>query len=80
MRGYPQERAEAGPSSNQRTPLPATVLPFSKDENANVDPVLVDRLAGEIARRMREDKLMTNACSGFWSRQHEEGPPPAYGH
>ncbi|KAJ6188829.1 hypothetical protein N7519_003737 [Penicillium mononematosum] len=80
MRGYPQERAEAGPSSNQRTPLPATILPFSKDENANVDPVLVDRLAGEIARRMREDKLMTNACSGFWSRQHEDSPPPAYGH
>ncbi|KAF3012478.1 ERMES complex subunit [Penicillium rubens] len=80
MRGYPQERAEAGPSSNQRTPLPAAVLPFSKDENANVDPVLVDRLAGEIARRMREDKLMTNACSGFWSRQHEDSPPPAYGH
>ncbi|CAG8876997.1 unnamed protein product [Penicillium nalgiovense] len=74
------ERAEVGPSSNQRTPLPATVLPFSRDENANVDPVLVDRLAGEIARRMREDKLMTNACSGFWSRQHEDSPPPAYGH
>ncbi|CAG8910231.1 unnamed protein product [Penicillium egyptiacum] len=83
IRGYPQEKAEAGPSNNQRPPLPATVLPFSKDENANnesVDSVLVERLAGEIARRMREDKLMTNACSGFWSRQHEDSPPPAYGH
>ncbi|KAJ6128465.1 hypothetical protein N7471_009682 [Penicillium samsonianum] len=83
VRGYPQEKAEPGPSSNQRPPLPATVLPFTKDENANnesVDSVLVERLAGEIARRMREDKLMTNACSGFWSRQHEESPPPAYGH
>ncbi|KAF4764495.1 hypothetical protein N7455_010205 [Penicillium solitum] len=82
VRGYPQEKAEPGPSSNQRAPLPATVLPFSKDENANegVDSVLVERLAGEIARRMREDKLMTNACSGFWSRQHEDSPPPAYGH
>lgn len=82
VRGYPQEKAEPGPSSNQRGPLPATVLPFSKNENANesVDSVLVERLAGEIARRMREDKLMTNACSGFWSRQHEDSPPPAYGH
>ncbi|KAJ5603455.1 hypothetical protein N7537_006411 [Penicillium hordei] len=82
VRGYPQEKAEPGPSGNQRPPLPATVLPFSKDENANesVDSVLVERLAGEIARRMREDKLMTNACSGFWSRQHEDSPPPAYGH
>ncbi|KGO67816.1 hypothetical protein PITC_044920 [Penicillium italicum] len=82
VRSYPQEKAEPGPSSNQRPSLPATVLPFSKDEHANesVDSVLVERLAGEIARRMREDKLMTNACSGFWSRQHEDSPPPAYGH
>ncbi|OQE45933.1 hypothetical protein PENCOP_c001G03211 [Penicillium coprophilum] len=83
VRGYPQEKAEPGPSSNQRPELPATVLPFNKDErpnNESVDSVLVERLAGEIARRMREDKLMTNACSGFWSRQHEDSPPPAYGH
>ncbi|KAJ5772899.1 hypothetical protein N7457_007795 [Penicillium paradoxum] len=84
VRGYPHEKVEAGPSSsNQRPPLPATVLPFSKDEKVNgdsVDSVLVERLAGEIARRMREDKLMTSACSGFWSRQHEDAPPPAYGH
>ncbi|KAI3243480.1 hypothetical protein DTO012A7_2297 [Penicillium roqueforti] len=79
VRGYPNEKATPGPSSNQRTPLPTTF----KDENANnesVDSVLVERLAGEIARRMREDKLMTNACSGFWSRQREDSPPPAYGH
>ncbi|KAJ5513070.1 hypothetical protein N7463_002622 [Penicillium fimorum] len=82
VRGYPQEKAEPGPSSNQRPQLPATILPFNKEErpNGSVDSVLVERLAGEIARRMREDKLMTNACSGFWSRQHEDSPPPAYGH
>ncbi|KAJ5959177.1 uncharacterized protein N7479_006327 [Penicillium vulpinum] len=83
VNGYPQEKVEPGSSTNQRPPLPATVLPFHKDEKANsesVDSVLVERLAGEIARRMREDKLMTNACSGFWSRQHEDSPPPAYGH
>lgn len=81
-RGYSHEKDEAGPSSIQRS-LPATVLPFSQDEKINddgVDSVLVERLAGEIARRMREDKLMTNACSGFWSRQQEDSPPPAYGH
>ncbi|KAJ5776045.1 uncharacterized protein N7511_001056 [Penicillium nucicola] len=82
VRGYPQEKADAGPSSNARPPLPATALPFTKVEKSSesVDSVLVERLAGEIARRMREDKLMTSACSGFWSRQHEDTPPPAYGH
>ncbi|KAJ5129290.1 uncharacterized protein N7515_005329 [Penicillium bovifimosum] len=82
VRNY-HEKAEAGPSSSQRPPLPAHALPFTKDDKVNtenVDSVLVERLAGEIARRMREDKLMTNACSGFWSRQHEDTPPPAYGH
>ncbi|KAJ6049928.1 uncharacterized protein N7446_006745 [Penicillium canescens] len=73
--------ADAGPSSSVRPPLPATVLPFTEEKtNDSVDSVLVERLAGEIARRMREDKLMTSACSGFWSRQHEDTPPPAYGH
>ncbi|KAJ5990942.1 hypothetical protein N7522_011149 [Penicillium canescens] len=72
--------ADAGPSSSVRPPLPATVLPFTEKTNDSVDSVLVERLAGEIARRMREDKLMTSACSGFWSRQHEDTPPPAYGH
>jgi distribution and morphology protein 34 len=82
IRGYPHEKADAGPSSGARPPLPATALPFTKEEKSNdsVDSVLVERLAGEIARRMREDKLMTSACSGFWSRQHEDTPPPAYGH
>jgi distribution and morphology protein 34 len=79
VRGFPQEKAEAGPSA--RGPLPAAALPFTKEEKPDsVDSVLVERLAGEIARRMREDKMMTNACSGFWSRQHEDTPPPAYGH
>ncbi|KAJ6052103.1 hypothetical protein N7460_002637 [Penicillium canescens] len=79
--GYPHEKADAGPSSSVRPPLPATVLPFTEEKtNDSVDSVLVERLAGEIARRMREDKLMTSACSGFWSRQHEDTPPPAYGH
>lgn len=77
---YPNEKAEAGPS---RPPLPATVLPFSKEDKTEgpVDNLLVERLAGEIARRMREEKMMTgNACSNFWSRVQDDAPPPAYGH
>ncbi|KAJ5105245.1 hypothetical protein NUU61_002592 [Penicillium alfredii] len=77
------DRAEAGSSSSAaRPPLPATVLPFAKEDAAEdpVDPVLVEKLAGEIARRMRNDKLMgTNACSNFWSH-HPDESPPAYGH
>ncbi|KAJ5693209.1 hypothetical protein N7462_002632 [Penicillium macrosclerotiorum] len=83
--GYPHEKAEAGPSSGSaRPPLPATVLPFTKEENTagdSVDPLLVERLAGEIARRMRDEKLMANnACSNFWTRAQDDTPPPAYGH
>ncbi|KAJ5911216.1 Mitochondrial distribution and morphology protein 34-2 [Penicillium subrubescens] len=83
--GYQNEKAEAGPSSaTARPPLPATILPFTKEDNPtgdSVDSLLVERLAGEIARRMREEKLMANnACSNFWSRAQDDAPPPAYGH
>ncbi|KAJ5584209.1 uncharacterized protein N7459_004009 [Penicillium hispanicum] len=82
---YPHEKAEAGPSSGPaRPPLPATVLPLTKEDNTtgeSVDALLVERLAGEIARRMRDEKLMaTNACSNFWTRAQDDTPPPAYGH
>lgn len=82
---YPNEKAEAGPSSGPaRPPLPAAILPFTKEDTVpgdSVDPFLVERLAGEIARRMREEKLMANpACSNFWARTQEDTPPPAYGH
>ncbi|KAJ5726711.1 uncharacterized protein N7483_008068 [Penicillium malachiteum] len=80
---YPDEKAEAGPSSGTtRQSLPATILPFKEEESNkdSVDPRLVERLAGEIARRMREDKLMSaNACSNFWTRSQDDAPP-AYGH
>lgn len=78
IRGISREKDEAGSS---RPPLPTTALPFTMEKsNDGVDSVLVERLAGEIARRMREDKMLTNACSGFFTRQQEETPPPAYGH
>lgn len=81
----PDEKAEAGPSSAlSRPPLPAAILPFTKEDTVagdSVDPVLVERLAGEIARRMRDEKLMANnACSNFWARAQDDAPPPAYGH
>lgn len=83
VRGRP-EKAEAGPSSGStRPPLPSTILPLTKEEPSGepVDPVLVERLAGEIARRMRDEKFAPNsACSPFWSRAHDDTPPPAYGH
>lgn len=84
-RAYPNEKAEAGPSSGPaRPPLPAAILPFTKEDTVSgdsVDSLLVERLAGEIARRMRDEKLMANnACSNFWTRAQEDTPPPAYGH
>ncbi|RDW81007.1 MDM34 family protein [Aspergillus mulundensis] len=64
--------------------LPSTILPFT-DEKASsnlVDQALVERLAGEIARRMRDEKMSgSSSCTPFWDRlNHEEAPPPAYGH
>ncbi|KAE8350293.1 mitochondrial distribution and morphology protein 34 [Aspergillus coremiiformis] len=74
------EKQEASPS---RT-LPATILSFTNEKSSSgtVDQALVERLAGEIARRMRDEKLMPrSSCGGaFWGRpDHEEYPPPAYG-
>ncbi|KAL4988622.1 mitochondrial distribution and morphology protein 34 [Aspergillus falconensis] len=64
--------------------LPSTILPFT-DEKASsslVDQALVERLAGEIARRMRDEKMSgSSSCTPFWDRlNHDEAPPPAYGH
>ncbi|KAI9931248.1 hypothetical protein ASPWEDRAFT_102496 [Aspergillus wentii DTO 134E9] len=76
---YNREKAEAGPSRQ----LPAAALPFTNEQSTGgvVDQILVEKLAGEIARRMREEKLISS-CSGFWERpshSQEESPPPAYG-
>ncbi|KAL2856055.1 hypothetical protein BJY01DRAFT_188149 [Aspergillus pseudoustus] len=64
--------------------LPSTALPFTEEKISSnaVDQALVERLAGEIARRMREEKLSgASSCNPFWDRlSHEETPPPAYGH
>ncbi|RAK82623.1 MDM34 family protein [Aspergillus fijiensis CBS 313.89] len=73
-----EKQQEAGVTRN----LPATALPFtdSKPTSSGVDQALVERLAGEIARRMRDEKLTPGGnCSAFWDRLSHEDAPPAYG-
>ncbi|EAW10446.1 MDM34 family protein [Aspergillus clavatus NRRL 1] len=81
---YLNEKQDAGSSTGVPRQLPSAILPFLNDNPMNrvVDQALVERLAGEIARRMRDEKFMaTNACGSFWDRHsQEESPPPAYGH
>lgn len=79
---YDSEKREVGPSTQGRQ-LPSTILPFTQPNvtaPSGIDQGLVEKLAGEIARRMREEKLMDNSCGGFWDGQKEDAPPPAYGH
>ncbi|RAL04072.1 uncharacterized protein BO80DRAFT_422458 [Aspergillus ibericus CBS 121593] len=62
--------------------LPSKALPFTdtKPTSSIVDQALVERLAGEIARRMRDEKLTSgNSCSSFWDRLSHDDAPPAYG-
>lgn len=81
---YPNEKQDAGSSTGLPRQLPSAILPFlnGSPTNTMVEQALVERLAGEIARRMRDEKFMAgNACGAFWDRQgQEESPPPAYGH
>ena len=84
LRGPPRSEAES--SGAQPRKLPATILPFSQEiptGSSVVDQVLVEKLAGEIARRMRDEKAMPgNSCGTFWDHHgtQEGPPPPAYGH
>ena len=76
------EKRDPGPSRE----LPSAALPFTEEKpsSSSVDPALVEKLAGEIARRMRDENLLptSGTCGGaFWGRTNspEETPPPAYG-
>ncbi|PWY87747.1 hypothetical protein BO70DRAFT_360390 [Aspergillus heteromorphus CBS 117.55] len=72
------EKQDAGVSRQ----LPSTALPFTdaKPTSSIVDQALVERLAGEIARRMRDEKMAPgNPCSSFWDRLSHDDAPPAYG-
>ncbi|KAL4955983.1 hypothetical protein BDW69DRAFT_103979 [Aspergillus filifer] len=78
--GQHTEKSESEPSRQ----LPSTILPFIDEKTGSslVDQALVERLAGEITRRMRDEKISgSSSCTPFWDRlNHEETPPPAYGH
>lgn len=81
MRRAPSHNEKQETASEPPRQLPSTILPFTKDKPSSTgfDQGLVEKLAGEIARRIREEKLMeTNSCGNFWDGP-KETPPPAYG-
>ncbi|KAL4887140.1 hypothetical protein BJY04DRAFT_227292 [Aspergillus karnatakaensis] len=84
MRSHVGYGVSEKPEAELSRQLPSTILPFTgeKATSSIVDQALVERLAGEIARRMREEKVSgSSSCNPFWDRlNHEETPPPAYGH
>ncbi|KAL4803718.1 hypothetical protein BDV18DRAFT_38441 [Aspergillus unguis] len=77
-------RYAENPEAESSRQLPSTALSFADEKGSSglVDQALVERLAGEIARRMRDEKMSgSSSCNPFWDRlNHEETPPPAYGH
>lgn len=76
------EKHESGPSTDPTRPLPASILSF-KDTAAPhgdvIDQAWVTKMAGEIARRMHEEKMTSNQCDSFWNRRNFDEAPPAYG-
>ncbi|KAJ5867261.1 hypothetical protein N7534_001814 [Penicillium rubens] len=79
----PTPHQEASPPLGPTRQLSAAGLPFPHDSSTGsvVDQVFLDTLAGEVARRMRDEKLMApNSCGTFCGHGlPEEPPPPAYG-
>jgi len=63
--------------------LPSSALPFMdvSPGSSLVESALVMKIAGEIARRMQEEKSsILSHCNNYWDgRNPEEIPPPAYG-
>ena len=78
---YPiEKRSEPGVSSSTSVPL-THLSPSPIDESASSDIMAqpwLTKIAGEIARKVQDQKA---ADSGFWDRSNEaqEEPPPAYG-
>ncbi|CAD6569901.1 MAG: ERMES complex subunit [Alectoria sarmentosa] len=78
---YPVEkRPKPGASSSSSAPL-QRLPPSPMDESSSGDMMAqpwLTKMAGEIARKVRDQKA---ADSGFWDRRSEtqEEPPPAYG-
>lgn len=78
--GHPMEKAEAGPSAARNTSSPLLTSPFPYLESSPggiLEQAWVMKMAGEIARRVQDEK---SADRGFWERgDREDTPPPAYG-
>ncbi|CAG8294010.1 unnamed protein product [Penicillium nalgiovense] len=78
----PTPHQEVGSPLGPTRQLSAAGLPFPHDSltGSIVDQVFLDTLAGEVARRMRDEKLMApDSCGSFWGHGlPEETSPPAY--
>jgi mitochondrial distribution and morphology protein 34 len=78
---YPPAKPEAGPSAAQAdlsSPLLAAPFPYLESAPGGIlEQAWMMKMAGEIARRVQEQKA---ADDGFWNGGgREESPPPAYG-
>ena len=80
---YPAEKTEAGPSSSALRNMPPTMFPFMDPAHSGgiLEQAWMMKMAGEIARRMQEDKSAAmGPTGGAWNHNgREEIPPPAYG-
>lgn len=84
---YPTEKPQqplfssssSRPYPQLQSPPDSSSLPYldSHPSNGILEQAWVVKMAGEIARRVHDEKA---ANSGFWDRsERDEGPPPAYG-
>ena len=80
---YVSEINENKLQSGSGRSLPSSALPFMdvSPGSSLVESALVMKIAGEIARRMQEEKSsILSHCNNYWDgRNPEEIPPPAYG-
>lgn len=83
---YPAEKTEAGTSSSARPNLAQTMLPImdAAQTGGIVEQAWMMKMAGEIARRMQEEKAaggMGPPLGEPWNQHGREeiSPPPAYG-
>ena len=77
---YPAEKAEAGPSSSANAPqrMLSSPYPYLEPPHGGIlEQAWMMKMAGEIARRVQDDKAVHR---GFWDRnERDDTPPPAYG-
>jgi distribution and morphology protein 34 len=80
---YPAEKAEAGPSSTAPRNMPPSMFPFMDPAHSGgiLEQAWMMKMAGEIARRIQEEKSgAMGPTGGPWNHTgRDELPPPAYG-